>query len=93
MLRRELQGTRMESAHLRGELSSSGPHSTQQGPPPPGQPGSQQGPYPPEPYNASRPELPPLRSISNGMPSAPDSMTGVQYEAPRVNGYRPEQRY
>lgn len=39
--------------------------------------------------NGGRPELPPIRSISNGVPNGgPESMTGVQYEDPRVAGYR-----
>ncbi|KAK5987352.1 Protein esc1 [Cladobotryum mycophilum] len=84
MLRRELQGLRMESAHLRGELSSSANH---QQPPPPG-PAAQ--PYSDQYANGPRTELPPLRAISNGIPNGPDSMTGVQYEAGRTNGYRSE---
>lgn len=87
MLRRELQGLRMESAQLRGELGASAPHSQQQPPVAPG-PASQPS-YAADSYATSnRPELPPLRSISNGVPNGPESMTGVQYEAPRVNGYR-----
>jgi hypothetical protein len=41
------------------------------------------------------PELPPLRSLQPpaGPPAGPsvgpESMTGVQYDPPRVNGYRP----
>ncbi|KAH6604756.1 hlh transcription factor hpa3 [Trichoderma cornu-damae] len=83
MLRRELAGLRMESSQLLGELNR------QQAPPPgpAGQPAS----YTSDPYaSAPRTELPPLRSISNGIPNGPDSMTGVQYDAPRTNGYRPE---
>jgi hypothetical protein len=36
------------------------------------------------------PELPPLRALQQSVPPAggPESMTGVQYEQPRVNGYR-----
>ncbi|RFU75614.1 hlh transcription factor hpa3 [Trichoderma arundinaceum] len=83
MLRRELSGLRMESSHLLGELN-------RQQAPPPGHP-SQPASYSSDPYaSAPRTELPPLRSISNGIPNGPDSMTGVQYEAPRANGYRPE---
>ncbi|KAM0254773.1 hypothetical protein ACHAQJ_006430 [Trichoderma viride] len=82
MLRRELSGMRMESSQLLGELNR---HQA----PPPGPVG--QPPYSSDPYaNAPRTELPPLRSISNGIPNNPDSMTGVQYEAPRTNGYRSE---
>jgi hypothetical protein len=82
MLRRELSGMRMESSQLLGELN-------RQQAPPPGP--ASQAPYSSDPYaNAPRTELPPLRSISNGIPNGPDSMTGVQYEPPRTNGYRPE---
>ncbi|EFZ00124.1 hypothetical protein MHUMG1_06225 [Metarhizium humberi] len=89
MLHREVQALRMEAAQLRGEIGSSG-NPPQQAPPPPPSQGSQ--PPPPASYgsdiyaNTNRTELPPLRSIHNG----PDSMTGVQYDAPRVNGYRQE---
>ncbi|POR39716.1 Protein esc1 [Tolypocladium paradoxum] len=83
MLRREMHGLRMDGAHSAGHA--------QQGPPPPPPQGSQSGSYAADPYASSnRTELPPLRSISNNMPNGPDSMTGVQYEAPRVNGYRQE---
>lgn len=94
MLRRELQKMRMESAQLRGELSSTG-HAQQGSPaPPPAAPApalppqnSQPTTYGNDAYvSTNRTELPPLRSIHNG----PDSMTGVQYDAPRVNGYRQE---
>ncbi|PHH67484.1 hypothetical protein CDD80_806 [Ophiocordyceps camponoti-rufipedis] len=88
LLRREINNMRMEPGH---------PQSAQQqppAPPPPPPPQAQQpqpGPYPADAYsNASRTELPPLRSISSSIPSGPDSMTGVQYEPPRVNGYRQE---
>lgn len=89
MLHREVQALRMEAAQLRGEIGSSG-NPPQQAPPPPPSQASQ--PPPPASYgsdiyaNTNRTELPPLRSIHNG----PDSMTGVQYDAPRVNGYRQE---
>ncbi|KAK4188015.1 hypothetical protein QBC35DRAFT_383610 [Podospora australis] len=45
-------------------------------------------PYGADQYARSRaPELPPLRSLdSSAAPSGPDSMTGVQYDAPRING-------
>ncbi|KAK3311203.1 uncharacterized protein B0T15DRAFT_66398 [Chaetomium strumarium] len=48
-------------------------------------------PYGPDQYARPRPpELPPLRSLQSATgPTGPDSMTGVQYEPPRVNGYRP----
>lgn len=83
MLRREMHGLRMDGAHSAGHA--------QQGPPQPPPQSSQSGSYAADPYaNSNRTELPPLRSISNNIPNGPDSMTGVQYEAPRVNGYRPE---
>lgn len=88
MLRRELHAAKMELAQMRGEQPPPPPQSQSQAPPPPSQ-------YPPEHYqgNSNGTELPPLRSISNGMSNGPDSMTGVQYDAPRANGYHPEQRY
>lgn len=90
MLRRELQA--MQGGRM-SEMGGSTPHANQQGPPGPGQPPSQ-APYATEQYAGSRTELPPLRSISTSIPNGPDSMTGVQYEAPRTNGYRgPEPRY
>ncbi|KAF4978027.1 hypothetical protein FZEAL_5534 [Fusarium zealandicum] len=87
MLRREIQGLRMEGAQMRGELNSSSAHPP---PPPPAAP-PQSGPYPSDPYaSATRPELPPIRSLSNNISNPPDSMTGVQYDTPRANGYRQE---
>ncbi|CAM1507144.1 Fc.00g067850.m01.CDS01 [Cosmosporella sp. VM-42] len=75
MLRRELSQYRMENTH----------------PPPPQPPAAQPAAYPTDPYaNSTRPELPPIRSINNNIPNGPDSMTGVQYESARVNGYRQE---
>jgi hypothetical protein len=59
---------------------------------PPGQSRPMADPYAQDQYNRPRPpELPPLRSLqsSTGPPTGPESMTGVQYEPPRVNGYRP----
>ncbi|KAK0703715.1 hypothetical protein B0T26DRAFT_757232 [Lasiosphaeria miniovina] len=47
--------------------------------------------YASDPYGrpSRPPELPPLRALSSSAaPAAPDSMTGVQYEAPRTNGFR-----
>ncbi|KAJ2894066.1 putative HLH transcription factor [Zalerion maritima] len=85
-LRHELHLLRTENERLRGDQGSTGARpAPQQAVPPP-------APYGPEdPYTRqARPELPPLRSISNGG-GAPESMTGVQYDAPRPtsNGYRP----
>jgi hypothetical protein len=87
MLRREIQGLRMEGAQMRGGSSSSHP-------PPPSSaaaPAPQAGSYQQDHYaNSNRPELPPIRSLSNGISNGPDSMTGVQYDSPRTNGYHPE---
>lgn len=82
MLRRELSGLRMENSQLMGELN-------RQSAPPPAH--ISQPSYSSDHYaSAPRTELPPLRSLNNGIQNGPDSMTGVQYEAPRPNGYRPE---
>jgi helix-loop-helix DNA-binding protein len=91
-LMNELESLRRENHSLLHQLKQGGP------PPPP----IQQAPGPPPPpvgaYGAHDPyvhrtELPPLRTLNGGAPGAPDSMTGVQYDPPRVNGYRQEQRY
>jgi hypothetical protein len=94
-VRRERDALRMENQQLRAERSAS-------------LNGQQQrmssqvmatDAYPPDQQfsrGPPRPELPPLRSLQNGVPGAPppDSMTGVQYEHQQVNGFRPvEQRY
>lgn len=82
ILRRELNALRMEGVQLRGDINSSSGH-----PPPPPPAAPHPGSYPSDPYASStRPELPPIRSLNNG----PDSMTGVQYDTPRANGYRQE---
>lgn len=84
MLRREVHSLRMEGAHAPLPPHAQGPASAPA-------PSTQGASYAPDPYaNANRTELPPLRSISSSIPNGPDSMTGVQYDAPRVNGYRPE---
>ncbi|KAF4989870.1 hypothetical protein FGRMN_8848 [Fusarium graminum] len=80
MLRREIQGLRMGGASH---------------PPPPSStastPAPQAGSYQPDHYaSTNRPELPPIRSLSNGISNGPDSMTGVQYDSPHANGYRQE---
>lgn len=93
-LMNELEALRRENHALLHQLNKQG------GPPPPP---IQQAPGPPPPpvagaYGAHDPfvhrtELPPLRTLNGGAPGAPDSMTGVQYDAPRANGYRAEARY
>ncbi|KAI5923329.1 putative HLH transcription factor [Camillea tinctor] len=90
LLRREMERLRMENAQLRGGMAAmppgQGPASQ---PVPPQNPTAD--PYAQDPYGrAPRPELPPLRSLSGNLPNAPESMTGVQYEGQRQNGYRQE---
>lgn len=91
-LMNELESLRRENHALLHQLKQGGP------PPPPLQ---QAPPGPPPPavgaYGAHDPyvhrtELPPLRTLNGGAPGAPDSMTGVQYDPPRANGYR-QDRY
>ncbi|KAI1482550.1 hypothetical protein F4774DRAFT_279930 [Daldinia eschscholtzii] len=87
MLRREIDRLRMENAQLRGSI----PIPPGQGPPNTAMPSQPSGdPYGQDPYGrAPRPELPPLRALSNNIPNNPDSMTGVQYDSQRPpNGYR-----
>src|SRR5688572_7162421 len=80
MMRRELQGLRMENAHLR---ESANAHAAA------AQPAAAPATSFSDPFaSSSRTELPPLRSLSGSLPNGPESMTGVQYDAPRVNGYR-----
>ncbi|KAL8296905.1 hypothetical protein RB597_006154 [Gaeumannomyces tritici] len=80
VMRREMLVLRSENTQMRNDLTLSnsghGHANSQAAPDPYGR-----GPPP-------RPELPPLRALSGGLPSAPESMTGVQYEQTRVNGYR-----
>ncbi|KKA26314.1 hypothetical protein TD95_001750 [Thielaviopsis punctulata] len=89
--RREIHSLRMENAELRAKInshsmghpnppSSHGPPHPSSVPPPPSSH------YGGSDYGSSRPELPPLRSISNQLPPpgpGPDSMTGVQYDSHR----------
>ncbi|KAF7548288.1 hypothetical protein G7046_g8724 [Stylonectria norvegica] len=83
MLRNEVAVLR---GQLRGEPTSSSTHA-----PPPQAPAPQPPAYALDSYaNSARTELPPIRSISNGISGGPDSMTGVQYDSSRSNGYRPE---
>jgi hypothetical protein len=89
MLRREIQALRMENQQFRSDLAAmsathpAGSHAA--------------GPQSlPDAYAraAPRPELPPLRALSGALPNGgPESMTGVQYEQPRPNGYRPPERF
>ncbi|KAI1213990.1 uncharacterized protein F4807DRAFT_208054 [Annulohypoxylon truncatum] len=81
MLRRELDRMRMENAQLRGNVPLP-PGQGAPNAPLPSQPSAD--PYGQDPYGrAPRPELPPLRALN-----APESMTGVQYEGQRPNGFR-----
>lgn len=87
MMRRELERLRMENAQLRSGTPNTAPSHSQGAYPPPAQPTA-------DPYGktSSRPELPPLRSLSGSLSNGPDSMTGVQYEGQQQsNGYRQSQ--
>ncbi|KAL0936459.1 Protein esc1 [Colletotrichum truncatum] len=96
-LRQDNHNLRVDIQRLQNELhnlrlqqppTAQGPPQTQQvAPPPPPQASYQTNPY------ANRRELPPIRGLNGAIPNGPDSMTGVQYEAPRINGYRPAERY
>lgn len=85
MLRREMDRLRMENSQLRnGAAAGSGPISQ---PTPAPQPPSE--PYAQDPYGRGpRPELPPLRALSNNMSNGPESMTGVQYDGQRPPSFR-----
>ncbi|KAI1265905.1 putative HLH transcription factor [Xylariaceae sp. FL1019] len=87
--RREADRLRLEVNQLRsGAPVPAGQGPTNQSVPPPQPPTDQ---YAQDPFGRSaRPELPPLRSLSNNMSNAPESMTGVQYDGQRVNGFRSE---
>ncbi|KAK2043005.1 hypothetical protein LZ31DRAFT_595998 [Colletotrichum somersetense] len=82
-LRVDIQRMQNELHSMRLQLSPTGqaPAQSQAAPPPPPAAGYQTDPY------ASRRELPPIRGLNGNIPNGPDSMTGVQYEAPRVNGH------
>ena len=99
MLRRELQAGRMDgtqNSHGQGHGHNPSPQAGAAPPAPAPASNSQppsssyagSDPYAPSTgsANSNRTELPPLRSLHGG----PDSMTGVQYDAPRANGYRQE---
>ena len=83
MLRREIQAIRMENQQLRSDLSSVSANPAAGHQPPPQ---SLADPYA---RPAPRPELPPLRALSGGLPNGPESMTGVQYDPPRPTDFRP----
>lgn len=88
-LRNDIQRLQNELHNLRLQQPPTGqappPQSQVAAPPPPQA-------YQTDPY-ANRRELPPIRGLNGTMPNGPESMTGVQYEAPRMNGYRPAERY
>jgi hypothetical protein len=92
MLRREVTSLRTENQQLRSDNAAL---SSQQGRAP------AQGmsdPYAADQFGRGqppRPELPPLRSLQGGgtAPAGPESMTGVQYDHPRTNGYRAPERF
>ncbi|KAH6660115.1 helix-loop-helix DNA-binding domain-containing protein [Truncatella angustata] len=84
ILRRELEMVRMENNQLRNGPNVPPAHQQAHQP---GYAGSAQPTADPYGKGSSRPELPPLRSLSGNVPNGPDSMTGVQYEGQQANGY------
>ncbi|KAI0136662.1 putative HLH transcription factor [Xylariales sp. AK1849] len=89
LMRRELERLRVENSQLRSGAPNGAPTHAQANHPVTSQPSAD--PYGQDAYGrgaAPRPELPPLRSLSGNLPNGPDSMTGVQYEGQRPNGYR-----
>ncbi|KAI1075807.1 putative HLH transcription factor [Whalleya microplaca] len=92
LLRRELERMRMENAQLRSAIPGGvAPPQGSASQPVPAQLGADPYPHPQDPYSrAQRPELPPLRNLSSSHPNGPESMTGVQYEGQRPNGYGSE---
>lgn len=85
-MRRDVMALRGENTQLRNELAtvSNAHHGASSMPSLSSQTGGDGYGRPP----SLRQELPPLRSLGNGIPGPPDTMTGVQYEQPRANGYR-----
>lgn len=85
-LRVDIQRLQNELHNMRLQQSPTGqaPAQSQVAPAPPPPAAYQTDPY------ANRRELPPIRGLNGAIPNGPDSMTGVQYDAPRMNGYRPE---
>ncbi|KAI2628930.1 hypothetical protein GGS21DRAFT_545397 [Xylaria nigripes] len=87
MLRREMERLRLENNQLRNGVAANPglANQTTSAPQPPADT------YVQDPYGrGSRPELPPLRALGGTIPGGPESMTGVQYESPRANGFRPD---
>lgn len=86
-MRREIERLRMENAQLRTLSSQSagqGPANHQVSSQPSADPYAQQAAYN---GNASKQELPPLRSLGGNLPAMPEQMVGVQYEAQRSNRF------
>lgn len=96
ILKNEVHALRMENQQLRADVNNM--HQGNGSVMGPGA-GQQQSSVMSDPFSrgqqAPRPELPPLRSLGSGIPQSapPESMTGVQYEQTRVNGFRPPDRY
>lgn len=86
MLRREMDRLRVENNQLRNNAAAAPGSASQTAPP---QQPTGGDPYAQDPYGRGpRPELPPLRALSNNLSNGPESMTGVQYEGQRSNGFR-----
>jgi hypothetical protein len=95
-LRRELHQTRIDFNQLQAEFNALQQHQSSAARVP------AQGltdPFTTEQYSraaAPRPELPPLRALSTSIQNvapAPESMTGVQFEQPRPNGFPRSERF
>lgn len=93
-IKNELHSLRMENQQLRADMASLHANSGANGQAPPGM----SDPFSRGPQGARNndQQLPPLRSLSSGLPPPtsqpppPESMTGVQYDQSRVNGFRPQ---
>ncbi|CAK7202710.1 hypothetical protein SEUCBS139899_005437 [Sporothrix eucalyptigena] len=97
-IKNELHALRMENQQLRADMANLHASNGANGQAPGGLPDPfSRGPVP---ARGNDQQLPPLRSLSSGLPPPtsqpppPESMTGVQYDQSRVNGFRPQiERY
>lgn len=91
MLKNELHALRMENQQLRADMANLQANGGVNG-----QPSSDPFARGPPGARDNGQQLPPLRSLSSGLPPPtsqpppPESMTGVQYDQSRVNGFRPQ---
>lgn len=92
VIKNELHALRMENQQLRADIANLQANGGTQGSSAMSDPFSRGA-------QSARPELPPLRALG-GLPPPitsqappPESMTGVQYDLNRTNGYRPSDRF